>query len=59
VAALIAQGMTDHQIGERLSITKGTAAVHVGHILNTLGFHARTEIASWAVRHGLGEEVAT
>ena len=32
----------------------GTAGVHVGHVLNKLGFHARTEIASWAVQHGFG-----
>ena len=54
VAALIAQGQTDRQIADRLTITEGTAGVHVGHILNKLSFHARTEIASWAVRHGLG-----
>jgi hypothetical protein len=47
-------GPTDHQIADRLTITEGTAGVHVSHILNKLGFHARTEIASWAVRHGLG-----
>jgi DNA-binding CsgD family transcriptional regulator len=58
VAALIAHGLTDHQIGERLIITEGTAGVHVGHILNKLGFHTRAEIASWVVRHELGQEDA-
>jgi DNA-binding CsgD family transcriptional regulator len=53
VAALIAQGLTDRQIAAALVITEGTAGVHVGHILNKLGFHARSEIAAWAVRHGL------
>jgi DNA-binding NarL/FixJ family response regulator len=46
VAALIAQGLTDRQIADRLVITEGTAGVHVSHILNKLGFHRRTEIAS-------------
>ena len=53
VAALIAQGLTDRQIADRLTITEGTAGVHVGHILNKLGFHVRSEIASWAVQRGL------
>jgi DNA-binding CsgD family transcriptional regulator len=48
VARLIARGLTDRQIAERLVITEGTAGVHVGHILNKLGFHNRAEIASWA-----------
>jgi DNA-binding CsgD family transcriptional regulator/tetratricopeptide (TPR) repeat protein len=54
VAGLVAQGLSDRQIADRLVISEGTAGVHVGHILSKLGFHARTEIASWAVRHGLG-----
>jgi DNA-binding NarL/FixJ family response regulator len=29
--------------------------VHVAHILNKLGFHARTQIAIWAVQHGVSE----
>ena len=49
VAALIAHGLTDRQIGERLIITEGTTGVHVGHILTKLGFHTRAEIASWAI----------
>jgi DNA-binding CsgD family transcriptional regulator len=56
VAALLAQELTDRQIADRLVITEGTAGVHVGHILNKLGFHARTEIARWAVEHGLGPD---
>jgi DNA-binding CsgD family transcriptional regulator len=56
VAALLAEQLTDRQIADRLVITEGTAGVHVGHILNKLGFHARTEIARWAVEHGLGPD---
>jgi DNA-binding CsgD family transcriptional regulator len=58
VAALVAQGLTDRQIAERLVITEGTAGIHVGHILNKLGFHVRAEVAIWAVRHGLGDTPA-
>jgi len=56
VAALLAEGLTDRQIAERLVITEGTAGVHVGHILTKLGFHARTEIARWAIQHRIGAE---
>jgi DNA-binding NarL/FixJ family response regulator len=56
VAALLALELTDRQIAERLVITEGTAGVHVGLILNKLGFHMRIEIARWAVTHGLGPD---
>ncbi len=35
----------------RYRVTEG---VHVGHILNKLGFHVRTEIATWAIQHDPG-----
>ena len=54
MAALLLEGMTDRQIAERLVITEGTAGVHVSHILNKLGFHSRTEVASWARQQRLG-----
>jgi predicted ATPase/DNA-binding CsgD family transcriptional regulator len=59
VAGLIAHGLTDRQVAERLVITEGTAGVHVGHILNKLGFHTRTEIARWAVEHGYGDALGS
>jgi DNA-binding CsgD family transcriptional regulator len=53
VAELIALGLTDRQIAERLVITEGTAGVHVTHMMNKLGLHTRIEIASWVVQGGL------
>ena len=53
VAALIAHGLTNRQLGERLCITPGTTANHVVHILNKLGLSTRSQIAAWAVGHGL------
>lgn len=53
VAALVAQGRTNRQIGEVLVITAGTARVHVEHILAKLGFHSRAQLAGWAVARGL------
>jgi predicted ATPase/DNA-binding CsgD family transcriptional regulator len=53
VAALVAQGRSNRQIGEALVITEGTARVHVEHMLAKLGFHSRAQLAGWAVARGL------
>jgi non-specific serine/threonine protein kinase len=53
VASLIARGLTNRQIATELSITEGTAAIHVQHILNKLGFSSRAQVAAWASEHGL------
>jgi predicted ATPase/DNA-binding CsgD family transcriptional regulator len=53
VAALIARGLSNRQIGEALIITQGTAATHVEHILGKLGFSSRAQIAAWAAMQGL------
>lgn len=53
VAALVAQGLTNRQIGAALFITEGTARLHVKHILQKLGFTSRAQIASWTTEHGL------
>jgi DNA-binding NarL/FixJ family response regulator len=36
-----------------LVITERTAETHVEHILDKLGFHARSQIAAWAGEQGL------
>jgi predicted ATPase/DNA-binding CsgD family transcriptional regulator/DNA-binding XRE family transcriptional regulator len=60
VAALLAGGChTDRQIAERLTITPGTAGVHVQHLLAKLDLHSRWEIAGWAIAHGLGAAPGT
>jgi DNA-binding CsgD family transcriptional regulator len=51
VAALLAEGLTNGQLAERLFISPKTAAVHVSNILAKLGLSTRAEIAAWAVRH--------
>jgi predicted ATPase/DNA-binding CsgD family transcriptional regulator len=57
VASLVAQGCTNQQIAARLVFTEATAAKHVEHILEKLGFVSRVQIAAWyftAVYDGLG-----
>jgi DNA-binding CsgD family transcriptional regulator len=53
VAALIAEGLTNGQLAERLFISPKTAAVHVSNILAKLGLSSRTEIAAWSIRRDL------
>ncbi len=53
VAALLAEGLTNAGVADRLYISPRTAAVHVSNILSKLGMSSRTEVATWAVREGL------
>jgi len=50
VAELVAEGLTNRQIAERLVISERTAENHVQHILTKLGFATRSQIAAWTVR---------
>jgi len=47
VARLIAEGLTNAEIAERLDIAPKTASAHVEHILAKLGVTRRAEIAAW------------
>jgi len=53
VAVLIAQGLTNHQIAQRLVVTERAAAAHVERMLDKLGVGSRAQIAVWASEHGL------
>lgn len=53
VAALVAEGLTNREIGERLFIAERTAEGHLEQIRNKLGFHSRSQVAAWAVSSGL------
>jgi DNA-binding CsgD family transcriptional regulator/tetratricopeptide (TPR) repeat protein len=55
VAALIAAGHTNREIGRTLGIAEKTAEVHVRNMMGKLGARSRAEIASWAVSHGIYE----
>ena len=50
VARLVAKGLTNREIAERLVISDRTAENHVQHILTKLGFTTRSQIAAWSVR---------
>lgn len=48
VAALVAQGLSNREIAERLVISKRTVDAHVEHILAKLGIGSRTQIPAVA-----------
>ncbi|MBV7699932.1 LuxR C-terminal-related transcriptional regulator [Streptomyces sp. TRM70350] len=47
VAELIAEGLANQQIADRLVIARRTAEGHVERILSKLGFSNRSQIAAW------------
>jgi DNA-binding CsgD family transcriptional regulator len=47
VARLLADGLTNKEIGARLFISERTVESHVRNILNKLGFDSRVQIAGW------------
>ena len=55
VLALVAQGRTNREIGERLFISQKTVGVHVGNILSKLEVSGRVEAATVAIRLGMTE----
>jgi ATP/maltotriose-dependent transcriptional regulator MalT len=54
IAGLVADGLSNHDIAERLVITEGTVEVHVKHILGKLGYRSRTQVAGWVARQSPG-----
>jgi DNA-binding NarL/FixJ family response regulator len=56
VLRALATGLTNRQIGRRLTIGERTVKTHVSHLLNKLGLQSRTQAALYAVRIGLVTE---
>jgi len=52
VAQLVADGLTNKQIGARLFISERTVENHVRNILNKMGFDSRTQLATWMATRG-------
>jgi predicted ATPase/DNA-binding NarL/FixJ family response regulator len=55
VAALVASGRTNRQIGSVLGISEKTAEVHLHHVMSKLDVRSRAEVAAWAVTHHLAD----
>lgn len=59
VLRLIAQGMSNHEIADRLVVSEPTVRAHVSRILGKLHLASRTQAALYAVREGLASESST
>jgi DNA-binding NarL/FixJ family response regulator len=55
VLALLAQGQTNRQIAQALTITPNTVKKHVDHVLQKLGVSTRSAAAAIAARAGMGK----
>jgi NarL family two-component system response regulator LiaR len=53
VLQLVAQGYTNRQIGEELSISEATVRTHMSKILGKLNLGSRTQAALYALREGI------
>lgn len=53
VLRLVARGLTNPQIAEKLILSPTTVKTHIQNILQKLGVSDRTQAAVYAVRHGL------
>ncbi|MEO6511572.1 MAG: alpha/beta fold hydrolase [Nocardioides sp.] len=54
VAALVAEGLTNREIAERLGISERSAESHLERIRLRLGFRSRAQVAAWYVAHEVG-----
>lgn len=57
VLRLVASGLSYKQIAQRLSLPHRTVQNHVQNTLNRLQLHNRVELARYAIREGLGDDV--
>lgn len=51
VVRLLAQGMTNREIGDQMGITAGTVKNYLKLIYDKTGMGSRVELALWAVAH--------
>ncbi len=53
ILVLVANGLNNQEIADRLVISERTARSHVSNILTKLNLSSRTQAALWAIREGL------
>src|SRR5438094_1371526 len=51
VAQLVARGLSNREIAERLYLSERTIDNHVHHILDKLGFDSRVQVATWLTKN--------
>jgi DNA-binding CsgD family transcriptional regulator len=58
VVALVAQGLSNAEIAQRLVLEQGTVANHLQHILRKLDVRSRVRVATWAIEQVRAAEQA-
>ena len=53
IAGLIAGGLSNGDIADKLVLSKRTVEKHVANILSKLGLTSRAQIVRWAMDHGV------
>jgi two-component system response regulator NreC len=56
ILKLVAEGHTNNQIAELLTISPKTVDTHRTHIMDKLNLHSRAELVKYAIRRGLLED---
>jgi NarL family two-component system response regulator LiaR len=56
VLGLIARGLTNREIAEKMIISEKTVKTHVSNILGKLNLDDRTQAAIWALKHGIAAD---
>ena len=52
-AVLIAQGLSNREIAESMTVTLKTVEAHVTRILRKLNFDSRVQVATWVVENDI------
>jgi DNA-binding NarL/FixJ family response regulator len=55
VLKLVATGLSNHEIGDRLNVTQATVKAHMGSILSKLDLRDRVQVVVFAYESGLAE----
>jgi len=55
IAALVAEGLSNREIAERLVISKRTVDTHIDHIFGRLGVSSRMQLAAWLASSGMSQ----
>jgi len=53
VVQLVAQGLANREIAQKLNVSQRTIESHVSNMLNKTRLHNRTELARWAIQNRL------
>ncbi len=53
VVQLVAQGLANREVAEKLNVSQRTVESHVSNMLNKTRLHNRTELARWAIQSHL------